>query len=49
MIKYQDSLADALRVIGVFYAFHLEGAPDTRRSVLQMISTTEEGRGIRNG
>lgn len=49
LIKYQDSLADALRVIGVFYAFHLEGAPDTRRTVLQMISTTEEGRGIRNG
>ena len=49
LIKYQDSLADALRVIGVFYTFHLEGAPDTRRTVLQMISTTEEGRGIRNG
>lgn len=49
LIKYKDSLTDALRVIGVFYAFHMEGTPDTRRTVLQMISTTEQGRGIRNG
>jgi len=31
-------LVDAARVIGVFYAFHLDCAPDVRRTVLRMIS-----------
>ena len=36
-------LLDTARVIGVFYSFHLESAPETRRAVLRMISTNEEG------
>jgi len=31
-------LLDAARVIGVFYAFHLDCAPEVRRTVLRMIS-----------
>ncbi len=34
-------LLDAARVIGVFYSFHVESVPETRRTVLQMISTTK--------
>jgi DNA repair protein RecO len=34
-------LVDAARVIGVFYTFHLDCAPDVRRTVLRMISTNE--------
>ena len=35
---------DAARVIGVFYAFHLENTPDARRTVLRLISETKEER-----
>ena len=35
---------DAARVIGVFYQFHLDCASDVRRSVLKMISKTNESR-----
>ena len=34
-------LVDAARAIGVFYAFHLDSAPETRRTVLRMISNNE--------
>jgi recombinational DNA repair protein (RecF pathway) len=34
-------LLDAARVIGVFYAFHVDCAGDVRRTVLRMISTNE--------
>ncbi len=34
-------LVDAARVIGVFYAFHLDCASDVRRTVLRMICNTE--------
>lgn len=39
MVEYSQVLQDAARVIGVFYSFHVGGAPEMRRSVLQMIST----------
>ena len=38
--KNMQILLDAARVIGVFYSFHLDCAPDVRRSVLAMISNT---------
>ena len=34
---------DAARVIGVFYQFHLDCASDVRRTVLGMISPSQEG------
>lgn len=42
VVQYQDVLLDAARALGVFYSFHLECAPDTRRIVLQVISTNEK-------
>ena len=39
-----DIPLDAARVIGVFYQFHLDCASDVRRSVLKMISKTNESR-----
>ena len=42
-------LLDAARAIGVFYAFHLDSAPEARRTVLRMISNNEEGTGTQNG
>ncbi|MCR5414476.1 MAG: DNA repair protein RecO [Kiritimatiellae bacterium] len=36
-------LLDAARVLGVFYTFHVESVPETRRAVLQVASTTEQG------
>ena len=35
--KNPKILVDAARVIGVFYSFHLDCAPDVRRSVLRLI------------
>ena len=34
----REILLDAARVIGVFYSFHVESAPDVRRTVLKLIS-----------
>ena len=48
VVKYSDTLLDAVRVIGVFYAFHLDCAPETRRTILQIISTTEQRTGNQN-
>lgn len=45
VVKYDQILQDAVRVIGVFYSFHVESAPETRRTVLQMISTNEQRTG----
>ena len=42
-------LLDAARAIGVFYAFHLDSAPEVRRTVLRMISNNEEGTEKQNG
>ena len=42
--KNMQILLDAARAIGVFYAFHLDSAPETRRTVLRMISNNEEGK-----
>lgn len=42
--KNLQILLDAARAIGVFYAFHLDSAPETRRTVLRMISNNEEGK-----
>ncbi len=42
LVKYNEILLDAARVIGVFYAFHVENPPETRRTVLQVISTNEQ-------
>ena len=42
-------LLDAARAIGVFYAFHLDSAPEARRTVLRMISNNEEGTGKQDG
>ena len=39
--KNPKILLDAARVIGVFYAFHLDCASDVRRTVLRMISNNE--------
>ena len=36
---------DAARVIGVFYAFHVENAPDIRREVLSLVINNKEGNG----
>ena len=36
--KNPQILVDAARVIGVFYTFHLDCAPESRRIVLQLIS-----------
>ncbi|MGN0853996.1 MAG: DNA repair protein RecO [Kiritimatiellia bacterium] len=36
--KNTEILLDAARVIGVFYAFHVDRAPDVRRTVLRLIS-----------
>lgn len=37
--KNREILLDAARVIGVFYAFHLEKAPEGRRAAVKMVST----------
>ena len=42
--KNPQILLDAARAIGVFYAFHLDGVPETRRTILQMVTTNEEGK-----
>ena len=34
---------DAARAIGVFYTFHLDSAPEVRRSVLRMVAKNKEG------
>ena len=47
--KNLQILLDAARAIGVFYAFHLDSAPETRRTVLRMISNNEEGTGKQDG
>ena len=39
--KNPKILVDAARVIGVFYAFHLDCASDVRRTVLRMICNNE--------
>ena len=35
---------DAARVIGVFYQFHVDTVSDVRRSVLRILSNTEQGK-----
>lgn len=42
--KNREILLDAARVIGVFYMFHMDSAPDVRRTVLRLISQNEQGR-----
>lgn len=42
-------LLDTARAIGVFYSFHLDLALDSRRNVLRLISTNEEGTGKQDG
>ena len=42
-------LVDAARAIGVFYTFHLDSAPEIRRTVLRIISNNEQGTGNQNG
>ncbi len=42
--KNLPTLLDAARVIGVYYAFHVENALDGRRQILQMISQPEKGK-----
>ena len=46
-VRDSKILLDTARAIGVFYAFHLDLALDTRRNVLKLICTNEEGK--RNG
>ena len=41
--KNPQILIDTARAIGVFYTFHLDSAPEIRRTVLRMISNNEEG------
>ena len=38
-------LVDAARAIGVFYTFHLDSAPEIRRTVLRMICNNEQRTG----
>ena len=47
--KNMQILLDAARAIGVFYSFHLDSAPEARRTVLRMISNNEEGTGKQDG
>lgn len=47
--KNREILLDTARVIGVFYCFHLDCSPETRRTVLKLISTNEEGTGTQDG
>lgn len=47
--KNMQILVDAARAIGVFYAFHLDSAPEARRTVLRMISNNEQGKEKQNG
>lgn len=47
--KNMQILLDAARAIGVFYAFHLDSAPEARRTVLRMISNNNEGTGKQDG
>ena len=42
--KNNEILLDAARAIGVFYTFHLESAPETRRAALSMAVNKEEGK-----
>lgn len=42
-------LVDTTRAIGVFYTFHLDSAPEIRRTVLKIISNNEEGTGKKDG
>ncbi len=42
-------LIDTARAIGVFYTFHLDSAPEIRRTVLRLISNNEEGTGKQDG
>ena len=46
--KNMQILLDAARAIGVFYTFHLDSAPEARRTVLRMISNNEEGTGTQD-
>ena len=47
--KNLQILVDAARAIGVFYTFHLDSAPEIRRTVLRLISNNEEGTGKQDG
>ena len=40
--KNLQILVDTARVIGVFYSFHLDSAPEIRRTVLKMVSNNEQ-------
>ena len=41
--KNSQIALDAARAIGVFYRFHLDSAPEVRRSVLGMVANKKEG------
>jgi hypothetical protein len=41
--KNPQILLDAARAIGVFYSFHLDGVPETRRAAFRAAVTKEEG------
>ncbi len=47
--KNPQILMDTARAIGVFYTFHLDSAPEIRRTVLRLISNNEEGTGKQDG
>ncbi len=47
--KNTQILIDTARAIGVFYSFHLDSAPEIRRTVLRMISNNEEGTEKKDG
>ena len=47
--KNPQILIDTARAIGVFYTFHLDSAPEIRRTVLRMISNNEEKTGKQDG
>ena len=47
--KNPQILLDAARAIGVFYSFHMDCPPETRRTVLRMVSNNEEGTGNQDG
>ncbi len=42
LIKCPKTLQDAVRAVGIFWTYHLEDVPPTRRATVQAVSTTEQ-------
>lgn len=42
LVKYTEILLEAVRITGIFWAYHLEDVPPTRRAAVQTVSATEQ-------